>query len=134
KLIKEAVDGVTTVEREVKDRQGNTLSLRIRPYKNLENRIDGAVVALFDQEGGKSQEIWEVFNDIIEVLEQPVAVVDEDFRILQFNSVFKKEFGDHGRGELIYQALERHVDATRLRELLEEKVPRDGRVDRFELG
>jgi hypothetical protein len=27
--------------------------LRIRPYKNVENRIDGAVIALFDMEMGR---------------------------------------------------------------------------------
>lgn len=48
KLITEAIDTVTIQEREVQDRHGNRFSLRIRPYKNVENRIDGAVLALFD--------------------------------------------------------------------------------------
>ena len=36
----------------VTDRQGRTYLLRIRPYKSIENRIDGAVLALFDVDGG----------------------------------------------------------------------------------
>ncbi len=48
KLITESIDTVTIKEREVHDRKGNLFSLRIRPYKNVENRIDGAVLALFD--------------------------------------------------------------------------------------
>ena len=55
KLIAAAVDGVTTVEREVKDRQGTPYILRVRPYKNVENRIDGAVLALFDTDGERRQ-------------------------------------------------------------------------------
>jgi two-component system CheB/CheR fusion protein len=47
-LITEAIDSVTIKEREVQDRNGTWYSLRIRPYKNVENRIDGAVLALFD--------------------------------------------------------------------------------------
>jgi two-component system CheB/CheR fusion protein len=47
-LIIECIDSVTIKERDVQDRQGNGYSLRIRPYKNVENRIDGAVLALFD--------------------------------------------------------------------------------------
>src|SRR4029450_9371595 len=39
---------VTPQEREVRDAQGNRFSLRIRPYKDLENKIDGAVLALFE--------------------------------------------------------------------------------------
>ena len=55
-LIAEAVDTVTIKEREVQDRHGNWFSLRIRPYKNVENRIDGAVLALFDIDSTKRLE------------------------------------------------------------------------------
>jgi len=47
-LIAESIDTVTIKEREVRDRAGNVYNLRIRPYKNVENRIDGAVLALFE--------------------------------------------------------------------------------------
>lgn len=47
-LITECIDTVTPVERDVLDGQGRWYSLRIRPYKSVENRIDGAVLALFD--------------------------------------------------------------------------------------
>src|SRR5437016_519931 len=43
KLIGDAIETVTIQEREVRDRHGNEMLLRIRPYKNVENRIDGAV-------------------------------------------------------------------------------------------
>ena len=51
KLIGEAIDSVSVKEREVRDRQGKWYSLRIRPYKNMENRIDGAVLVLTDARG-----------------------------------------------------------------------------------
>jgi two-component system, chemotaxis family, CheB/CheR fusion protein len=50
-LIAECIDNVTVLEREVRDRQGRRYSLRIRPYKDIDNRIDGAVLALFDADG-----------------------------------------------------------------------------------
>jgi two-component system CheB/CheR fusion protein len=53
RLIVHTVDTVTVIERETRDRQGSTYLLRIRPYKNVENRIDGAVIALFDMEMGR---------------------------------------------------------------------------------
>ncbi|MGN6368513.1 MAG: CheR family methyltransferase [Phycisphaerae bacterium] len=49
KLIIEAIDAVTIKQLNVRDKAGNTYSLRIRPYKNIENRIDGAVLALFEE-------------------------------------------------------------------------------------
>jgi two-component system CheB/CheR fusion protein len=47
-LIRGAIDRVTPMERQVSDRTGRWYSLRIRPYKSIDNRIDGAVLALFD--------------------------------------------------------------------------------------
>ncbi len=46
-LITSAIDTITVKERNVRDRKGAWYSMRIRPYKNIENKIDGAVVALF---------------------------------------------------------------------------------------
>ena len=43
-----AIDSVSIKERECRDRNGNPYLLRVRPYKSVENRIDGAVLALFD--------------------------------------------------------------------------------------
>jgi two-component system CheB/CheR fusion protein len=51
KLIGESVDTVSVRERDVQDRNGNWYSMRIRPYKNIDNKIDGAVLALFNIEG-----------------------------------------------------------------------------------
>jgi two-component system CheB/CheR fusion protein len=47
-LIVECMETVTPIERDVRDRQGRWYALRIRPYKSIDNRIDGAVLALFD--------------------------------------------------------------------------------------
>jgi two-component system CheB/CheR fusion protein len=53
KLISESIDSVRPIERDVRDKQGHWYSLRIRPYKTPDNRIDGAVIALFDVEPPK---------------------------------------------------------------------------------
>jgi two-component system CheB/CheR fusion protein len=52
-VISETIDTVTPVERDVQDKQGHWYSLRIRPYKSADNRIDGAVIALFDVDAAK---------------------------------------------------------------------------------
>ena len=60
-LITETIDSVLPIERTVEDDKNETYLLRIRPYKTPDNRIDGAVIALFDldpvrtwKESGKS--------------------------------------------------------------------------------
>jgi two-component system CheB/CheR fusion protein len=47
-LIAEVVDLLIVRELEVQDRKGHWYSLRIRPYKTMENKIEGAVLVLVD--------------------------------------------------------------------------------------
>jgi two-component system, chemotaxis family, CheB/CheR fusion protein len=47
-LTREVIDSVTPKELEVRDRRARSYVLRIRPYKDQENRIDGAVLAFAD--------------------------------------------------------------------------------------
>lgn len=49
--ISDAIETMSIKESECRDRNGRLYSLRIRPYKNVENRIDGAVIALFEVQG-----------------------------------------------------------------------------------
>jgi two-component system CheB/CheR fusion protein len=139
KLIVEAIDGMQTIEREVRDRQGTTLSMRIRPYKNLENRIDGAVVSIFDLDPARRQQLEavqasELFQQILDLIEPPAIVLDEDFRIIHHNPAFSSKFGHDGQRGSIYELMDGQVDVNQLRVLLEEKLPQLGRVDRFEIG
>jgi two-component system CheB/CheR fusion protein len=48
RLLLEVIDTVSARELEVQDRLGAWYSLRIRPYKTLENQIDGVIVVLID--------------------------------------------------------------------------------------
>ncbi|MEM9003209.1 MAG: CheR family methyltransferase [Cyanobacteria bacterium P01_F01_bin.86] len=47
-LISEVIETLNTLEREVRDGEGHWHLLRIRPYRTIENQIDGAVMALVD--------------------------------------------------------------------------------------
>jgi two-component system CheB/CheR fusion protein len=48
KLLVEVTGHERSVEREVRDRNGNWYSLRMRPYRASDNRIDGVLVVLLD--------------------------------------------------------------------------------------
>ena len=47
-LILEVVENLETREIEVSDRNGRWYTLRVRPYKTAEKKIDGAVLVLID--------------------------------------------------------------------------------------
>ena len=47
-VVNEVVDRIEIREREVQDRHGRWYSMRVRPYRTLENVIDGAVLVMVD--------------------------------------------------------------------------------------
>src|SRR5207247_2218012 len=51
-LLREVIDTLAMRERKVTDREGREYSLRLRPYRTTENKIDGAVITLVDINGG----------------------------------------------------------------------------------
>ena len=48
-MIKDVIDNLEVREQEVKDRNGHQFSLRLRPYKTVDNKIEGAVLVLIDR-------------------------------------------------------------------------------------
>ncbi|HVR73638.1 MAG TPA: chemotaxis protein CheB [Planctomycetota bacterium] len=55
-MILKATDTLSVEEREVEDKNGRWFSLRVRPYRTLENKIDGAVLMLIDVDNLKRAE------------------------------------------------------------------------------
>ena len=55
KIIHEVIDTLSLRELQVRDKQGNVHSLRVRPYRTADNKIDGAVLTLVDISAGRSE-------------------------------------------------------------------------------
>ncbi len=120
-LIIDCMDSVSPVEREVQDRQGRWYSLRIRPYKSADNKIDGAVLALFDINQLRLSEervsVARNFADgVMQVVTQPLAVLNDQLEVLQANPAFASLFGaaiDDVRGRLLSELTGGAVDGWR---------------------
>jgi two-component system CheB/CheR fusion protein len=50
-ILHEVIETLRTRERRVTDKEGRPYSLRVRPYRTTENKIDGAVITLVDIDG-----------------------------------------------------------------------------------
>ena len=90
-LIADCIDSVAPIEREVRDREGRWYSLRIRPYKNLDNRIDGAILALFDADAPRRLEerlnaAVELVRCTMDVAANALAVLDADLLVMHANA------------------------------------------------
>jgi two-component system CheB/CheR fusion protein len=53
KILLEVIETLGTRERRVTDKEGRHYSLRVRPYRTTNNKIDGAVITLVDIDGEK---------------------------------------------------------------------------------
>src|SRR5438067_3972823 len=52
-ILREVIETLGTRERKVTDKEGRPYSLRVRPYRTTDDKIDGAVITLVDIEGGR---------------------------------------------------------------------------------
>src|SRR5215468_2304027 len=55
-MLREVVDTMSVKEAEVRDKDGRWYLLRLRPYRTMDNRIDGAVLVLLDVDDLKRQQ------------------------------------------------------------------------------
>jgi two-component system, chemotaxis family, CheB/CheR fusion protein len=62
-LLREVIGTLNGREREVRDIEGRLYSLRIRPYRTADNKIDGAVLTLVDIDSGKKKSRSTNIND-----------------------------------------------------------------------
>ena len=142
KLIAEAIDSVTIKEQEVRDRYGNWYTLRVRPYKSVDNRIDGAVLALFDIGEQKrrsadlvaAQSVAETAKDardvaeaVVETVREPLLVLGRGLEVLTMNKAFRDLFGVTDRetlGRSVYDLGDGQWKVPALARLLEEVLPK----------
>jgi two-component system CheB/CheR fusion protein len=136
-LIRETIDTMTPKELEVQDRQARQYSLRIRPYKNIDNRIDGAVLTLVDigavkryqQQVDRSREY---LFETIALMREPALVLEDDQHVKIANQAFYQTFGmkpEDVIGMPVYDIRDKEWDIPRLRSLLHELATTDKPLD-----
>jgi two-component system CheB/CheR fusion protein len=96
-LIADCIDTIALIEREVQDREGRWFSLRVRPYRSAENKIDGAVLALFDIDAPKRYEAavrsaLGLAETLLHEITEPAALLDSGLRLRAANADFLELF------------------------------------------
>jgi two-component system, chemotaxis family, CheB/CheR fusion protein len=139
--IHEVIDTLTTKEQEVQDRAGRWYSLRIRPYRTTDNRIDGVVIGLIDIDSLKrNAKLIEASRDyanaIVETVRHPLLVIDPDLRIIRANQSFYESFNltpTQTEQQSIFEVGNRVWDLPSLRSLLEIVLNQDRDFQDFEV-
>jgi len=97
-LIQTTIDGVDQQEQEVHDRDGRWYSLRVRRYKGVDNRLDGAVVTAIDIDDSRRYQRQvarsrDYFLKVVASVNQPLLVLNDELRVETANDGFCALFG-----------------------------------------
>ncbi len=128
-LVAEVIDMLRIQEHEVQDKEGRWYSLRVRPYRTTENKIDGAVILLVDID-----ELRRGVDEITSLIRHPLVTLHGDLRVNKANGAFYKEFNlspSEVDGRLIYDLGDGQWNLPALRTLLEGVLPENNRVEDF---
>lgn len=128
-------------EHEVQDHEGHWHLLHILPYKTLDNKIDGIVLVLQDIDAIKTaseqlRKSTEFFRGIMNTVREPLLVLDSGFRIEAVNESFLRTFGitrEEIENKTLYQISQGQWNIPKLRELLEQVLPKQQAVSDFEV-
>ena len=134
------IKNVRPHEREVQDREGHWYLLRARPYLSLDNKIDGAVLLLMDIDAVKrsQKEITDArdYAEAVIAIVPPLLILDEELRVITANECFYKHFRltpAQTEKRLVYELDKGQWNIPKLRQLLEEILPRNSFFENFEV-
>lgn len=97
KSIVRVIDTMQSTNEDVVDESGNWYTLWIRPYRTMDNRIDGAIITLIDINEIKLTQLrhelsLRFLQGILQTMREPVLILDKKFHVLSGNKAFYDTF------------------------------------------
>jgi two-component system CheB/CheR fusion protein len=140
-VVLETIETMQPHEREVQDEAGHWYVMRVRPYHTHEGKIDGAVLMLLDVDElrralARARESRDYAEAVVATVREPLVVLDEELRVVTANHGFYETFQvapEQTENRIIFEVGDRQWDVPRLRELLEEVIPRHATFENFEM-
>jgi two-component system, chemotaxis family, CheB/CheR fusion protein len=138
----EVLATLQTKEREIKvGADGEWYNMRILPYRTLENVIDGVVLTFVDITARKRLEgiiqAARIYAEsIVDTLREPLLVLNGDLIVVSSNRSFYRTFKTspaETEKRRIYDLGSGQWNILRLRELLEEIIPKNTLLEDFEV-
>lgn len=135
------LDSLVPREKKVQTSDKTWYLVRIMPYRTLENGIDGVVLTFADITGLKKaeeeiQKSREYAESIVDTVREPLIILNSDLKVVSASRSFYRIFHvlpEETKGQCLYNLGNRQWDIPRLRELLEDVLPRDTSFDNYEI-
>jgi len=142
------LDTLNAIQREVQTEAGQWFNMRILPYRTVENIIEGLVLTFAEITSQKTVETdlrqlteelrqaRDYAHAIVDTLHESVLILDETLRVASANASFYRQFKvapQATEGKFIYDLGNRQWDIPQLRGLLEEIIPQDQTIERYDI-
>jgi len=132
-MLRSVAETMRPVVAEVLDTKGKWWALHVRPYRTQDQRIEGAVIIFVDIDEQRralraAEEAREFLTAIVDTVRDPLLVLDGDLRVEMANAPFYEVFRAHPTetaGRRVYDLGNGQWNVPRLRQLLEEVLPKD---------
>jgi two-component system CheB/CheR fusion protein len=127
--IMEVIDTMSIKELETQDKSGHWYHVQIRPYKTMDNKIDGAVLVFLDIDELK-RNLGETLSrtylqTVVEIIAEPFVAVNESFHVELVNDAFLQKFNIRRmnlEGDLFFDVMPKEWNLAELRTLLQEMI------------
>jgi len=139
--VSEVLESLAPKDLELRDSAGHWWSVRIRAYKTMEHKIDGAVIALMDidllkqsiENLSRSRDFSEA---VVNTVRESLLVLDDKLMVKSASRSFYRKFRtttEETLGRRIYELGNGQWDIPRLKTLLEEALKTNTSFDDFEV-
>ncbi len=141
-MVRDVIHTLAAKEKEIQDVDGRWYSMTLRPYKTVDNRIDGALMTLFDITAIKSSlmrvtEAYAYANDIVETVREPLLILDTGLKVVTANRSFYENFlvdPEETEDRYIYELGNGQWDISELRMLLQRVLSEKKSFSDFEVA
>jgi two-component system CheB/CheR fusion protein len=127
---------LSSISKEVQDRDGRWFVRQTLPYRTHDHRIDGVVITFSDVAAEALQEARLYAEAIVDTVREPLLVLDADLAVQSANRSFYQTFQvtpEATIGRPVYELGDHQLDVPRLRALLGDVLRERGTVTNFEV-
>jgi len=134
-LITKVIDNVEPEERQVHDAEGRWMSMWIRPYVTGENKIDGAIITIFDIDALRRAK--DFADTIVQTVRESLLVLDGSLKVKSANQSFYEMFRTSPEdtvGRQIYNLGGGQWNIPALRSALEKVLAEELGLENYEIS
>ncbi len=139
--ILDVMDELESKEIEVKDNENRYYSMKIRPYKTADSKIDGVVISLYNVDVMKKEMTSmttekDYFEAVQNTVREPLLILNKNLIVESANKSFYKTFRvseEETVGKYIYDIGKKQWNIPTLKKLLEEILPQNNLFENYEV-